>query len=118
MNNKNLGNKGEDLITKYCQNIKGFKILHTNYKCQKFGELDIVAQKENTLIFVEVKSRKTNAFMEIYEQLDNRKIKALIRAIKYYILKNKVTNKTYRLDLATYNDTTKEIKYYENIYNE
>ncbi len=118
MLNKQLGSKGEEIITKYCKDSLGFEIIDRNYKCGKFGELDIIAKKDDLLIFVEVKARSSSSFMNIYEQVDKRKIKALARAIKYYIMKNNLKNAPFRLDLATYNEATKKIKYYKNIYTE
>lgn len=55
--NKDLGAKGEKAAAKFLDS-KGYTILDKNWTC-KFGEIDIVARLDNTIVFVEVKTRKT-----------------------------------------------------------
>lgn len=55
--NKILGCKGEDLAISFLKGLR-YRILERNYRC-KGGEIDIVAQDGATLVFVEVKSRRT-----------------------------------------------------------
>jgi len=54
------GKQGEDIAVAYLKK-RGYKIIERNYICL-FGEIDIVAKDENTLVFVEVKSRKSEVF--------------------------------------------------------
>ena len=61
MNNRELGNKGEDLACEYL--IKnGYEILERNKHFSKLCEIDIIAKYKNKIVFVEVKTRKTDAF--------------------------------------------------------
>ncbi len=53
--NKILGEKGERAARQYLER-RGFEIIDTNWTCG-FGEVDIVAIDEETLVFVEVKTR-------------------------------------------------------------
>ncbi len=55
-----LGAAGENHAARYLESL-GFKIIAQNYS-SKVGEIDLIAQKENTLAFVEVKTRKTHYF--------------------------------------------------------
>lgn len=112
---KQTGNEGEDEATKYCIEVLHYQIQNRNYKCGKFGEIDIVCKKDNTYIFVEVKTRANNKFMDIFDVVDKRKMEALQRAAKYYILKFKLNNYSHRIDLLTINNNTNEIGYFENI---
>lgn len=67
----------------------GYKILEENYKA-KFGELDLIAYKDNTFIFVEVKARSSLKFGmpgEAVTGFKQNKIKKLAQA--YLIVKNK-----------------------------
>jgi putative endonuclease len=57
---KRTGKKGEDLAAAYLAQT-GYWIVERNYRCI-FGEIDIVAWEGETLVFVEVKSRRTEAF--------------------------------------------------------
>lgn len=55
MHNKDLGIKGEDAAVKFLEN-KSYEIIDRNWKC-KMGEADIVAINDDTLVFIEVKTR-------------------------------------------------------------
>ena len=52
-----IGNRGEELAAAFLER-NGFKLIERNFRC-KGGEVDIVAKDGKTLVFVEVKSRKT-----------------------------------------------------------
>lgn len=71
-----FGYENEDIAYKYLKK-NGYEILFRNYKT-KFGEIDIIAKKEKTLFFVEVKSSK-NYESEYY--LTDKKIEKIIKSI-------------------------------------
>ncbi|MGQ9617649.1 MAG: YraN family protein [Candidatus Aminicenantia bacterium] len=73
-----LGKKGEELAVKYLKN-SGFEIVERRFRASR-GEIDIVAKEKDTLVFVEVKTRKSNEFGSPLEAVDERK-KAQIRKI-------------------------------------
>jgi putative endonuclease len=54
------GKKGEDIACAYLKR-RGYRIVERNYKCP-LGELDIVARDGDAIVFVEVKSRKSEEF--------------------------------------------------------
>lgn len=56
-----LGQKGEHLAVRALRR-RGYKILYRNYRAPKGGEVDIVCRDADTLVFVEVKTRTTDAF--------------------------------------------------------
>ena len=58
MNNITIGKKGEELAVDYLIK-KGYKILETNKHFSRFCEIDIIALDKDTLVFCEVKTRKT-----------------------------------------------------------
>jgi putative endonuclease len=60
MQKKELGKRGEELALRFLKK-KGYKIVERNYIC-KMGEMDIIAQEKDTLVFVEVKTRTSTAF--------------------------------------------------------
>ena len=61
MNNRQFGDMGEEIAVKFLQD-NGYQILARNVHFSRFCELDIVAKQKNTLVFVEVKTRKNNDF--------------------------------------------------------
>lgn len=77
-----LGKLGEQLAKNYLIN-NGYIILETNWRYLK-AEIDIIAQKENTLAIVEVKTRTTDFFGSPEEFITKSKIKLSIVAADYY----------------------------------
>lgn len=113
-----IGIKGESLAVQFLIN-KGYKIKAKNYHT-KWGEIDIIAEKNNILYFIEVKTRQKLTFGMPYEAINFYKIKALKRCIAYYIRKENIQNKKYSLSVISIilsSDLTKStIKLYN--YNE
>ena len=79
-----LGKKGEQLALEFLQK-KGYIILDKNWRYQK-AEVDIIAQKENTLAVVEVKTRSTTDFGNPQDFVNPKKIKLLVSAIDEYVI--------------------------------
>ncbi len=86
------GEKGEQLACDFLVQ-KGHKIIDRNYR-QKWGEIDIISQKDGVWHFVEVKTVTRERLMEgDYEPEDNIhpwKVKRLSLAIETYILQHKI----------------------------
>jgi putative endonuclease len=55
-----FGRKSERLAAEYLK-LKGYRIIETNYRCP-VGEIDIIAKDKKTLVFVEVKARRSTRF--------------------------------------------------------
>lgn len=110
-----LGKKGEEIIAQDLEN-KGFKICQKNYKV-KFGEIDIIAQKNDLLVFVEVKLRR-NPLFYLSELIVPSKQKKIIKTALWYISTNKINNKIYRFDVALLESTNNDytITYIENAF--
>ena len=84
---KLLGRQGERLVYNYLKKL-GYKILEKNYRCA-FGEADIIVKsKQEEIVFVEVKTRSTNAFGTPAEAVDYKKQKKY-RDIANFYLKSK-----------------------------
>ena len=62
---------------------KGYAILERNFR-KKYGEVDIIAIKNNTLVFIEVKTRTSNQFGEPIESITPWKLKSLIQTAYLY----------------------------------
>ncbi len=78
-----LGKIGEKLAQQYLL-TNGYKILETNWRFKKY-EIDIIAQINHTIVFVEVKARKSDAFGAPEIFVNKQKQKFLIAAAQQYI---------------------------------
>lgn len=78
-----LGKTGEELAQQYLRK-KRYTILQTNYKVRNI-ELDIIAQTKKTIVFVEVKTRSSEAFGMPEEAVDARKQQRIVRAANTYM---------------------------------
>ena len=70
-----LGRRGEDIAREYLEN-KGYDILRMNWKYGR-AEIDVIANQEGTLIFVEVKTRSSIDFGQPEDFVDWKKEKQL-----------------------------------------
>ncbi|MDF2994346.1 MAG: YraN family protein [Microbacterium sp.] len=66
-----LGRAGEDRAARYLEQL-GFEILDRNWRCRA-GEIDVVAADASTVVVVEVKTRRDEAYGHPFEALDARK---------------------------------------------
>ena len=78
-----LGKRGEVLAWGFLQK-QGYSILEKNYRT-RFGEMDVVAEKQGMLIFLEVKTRQNNLFGLPAEAVDWRKRQKLARVAEAFI---------------------------------
>lgn len=62
--------------------LKGYHILHRRFYC-KHGEIDLIARKAKTIIFIEVKARKQ--LENCFETITKTKQKKLQKTIEYYL---------------------------------
>jgi len=78
-----LGKLGENESILYLQEL-GFKILEKNF-FHKYFEIDIIAEKNNIIYFIEVKTRSSTVFGNGYDSISNRKIEKIKKGAEYYI---------------------------------
>lgn len=77
-----MGKAAEDQAVKFLVNL-GYQIIERNFH-SKFGEIDVVALKDETLVFVEVKARSTKLFGLPEEAVNAGKIRHITLAGEYY----------------------------------
>ncbi len=63
---------------------QGLRLLARNYRC-RFGEIDLIMNEGNTLVFVEVRMRKNDGFGSAAESITARKQKRIIAAARHYL---------------------------------
>lgn len=100
------GNEAEKLACGYLEQ-KGLHTLERNYRC-KMGEIDIIMQDQDTLVFVEVRYRKQNAFGSAAESVTPSKQKKLIRAAYHYLGFHQRHNSLCRFDVLAITGTANE----------
>ncbi|ADD69173.1 protein of unknown function UPF0102 [Denitrovibrio acetiphilus DSM 12809] len=81
-----FGKKGEKKAACFLEK-QGYAIVEMNYRC-KFGEIDIIAEKNGVLIFVEVKTRSTDKFGLGYESVTLSKQQKLFKTAQHYMVEN------------------------------
>lgn len=96
MNTKRFGIIGEKIAQWYLKN-KGYEIIKTNYYTKK-GEIDIIAQKNKCIIFVEVKTRTNSKFGTPGMAIDFIKKENIKKAAKIFIHTNNLYEKEIRFD--------------------
>ena len=77
------GSTGETLAAVYLSD-KGYRILQKNWRHSRW-EVDIIAEKDTILHFIEVKTRRTKEFGHPEENVDNKKIRNLMNAAEEYL---------------------------------
>lgn len=92
-----LGNIGEDVAIKFFRK-KGYKILERNFRTKK-GEIDLIAERDGQLVFVEVKTRSSENFGEPVQFVNVAKQKRILAAALFYLTKNKLWHKKVRFDI-------------------
>ncbi len=95
---RQLGDQGEKIAENFLVN-KGFEILERNWSCRE-GELDLVTKKNKELVFVEVKTRKSEKYGTGAESVSDAKLEKILLACEKYLLKNQYSENTFwRVDV-------------------
>ena len=96
---KELGDAGENFATAYLQS-KNYDILARNFRFGRNAEIDIIAAINDTIVFVEVKTRSSEKFGTPAEAVTLRKQQKIITAAKNYLQKNSLFEKSCRFDVV------------------
>ena len=114
MNIKQLGDKGESLVGDYLKK-EGFRVLARNYRLRN-GEIDLIASRDDMIVFVEVKARTHSSF-DLSEVVSTTKQKRIVACARHFIVEHKMYNSLYRFDVALLeNLQTGQIVYIENAF--
>ncbi|QNL21903.1 YraN family protein [Hyphobacterium sp. CCMP332] len=95
---KKIGDRGEDLAVQYL-NAGGYKILEQKYRFKR-SEIDIIAEKEEFIVFVEVKTRKSKYYGYPEAFVDSKKAEMIHLAAEEY-LDGKPLDKPIRFDIIS-----------------
>jgi len=110
-----LGKHGEELASEFLESA-GLRIIVRNYR-NKTGEIDIIARDQETLVFVEVKTRKSLTYGQPYEAVSRKKQKQICRLALYYMTRNKLHDQAVRFDVISIVMTSNENPKIEHLIN-
>jgi len=96
------------MAVKYLKSI-GFKILDVNYRCA-IDEIDIVAKEKDTIVFIEVKTRKSDDLAEPFESVGKRKQNKIKDLAEYYLQEKDCADCEIRLDVLSIAAKDKDTK--------
>lgn len=94
---KSIGEIGEEYTVKFLQKNK-YKIVARNYS-KRYGEIDIIAENDEFLVFVEVKTRHENSLTMPSDSVDKRKQQRIIKTASAFLAENE-TEKYCRFDVS------------------
>ena len=112
------GCEGERLAEEYLVRVAGFRVLARNWRDGR-EEIDLVASHDGVLVFVEVKTRRSEGLVPgYYAAVDGRKKDALRRAIRTYLRRLRDKPRSFRFDVVEVNlegPPDRRILHFENI---
>lgn len=115
--NKVFGNLGEILAIKKLKD-EGYKILAENYTYGK-GEIDIIAEKDDVVVFIEVKYRNSLNYGSPIDSYTRSKAKQIRKIAEAFLYQKEITNKEIRFDfvgIVPAGDNTKfEVEHIKNV---
>ena len=88
--NQKIGKLGEEITIKYLKD-RGYDIVDKNvhFRC---GEIDIIAEKDAVLFFVEVKTRTNEKFGGLEDSISNLKLERLEKSVEKYLIDKNIDN--------------------------
>ncbi len=99
VSNRKIGSNAEEMACRVLAE-KGYKILKRNFQIRG-GEIDIIAEHNKVLVFVEVKARYSHDFGLPIESITQSKVRFIKRAAQFYIHQNHLYEKQARFDVVT-----------------
>lgn len=98
MNRRQDGTRGEAAVAEYLRD-KGYVIRTCNYLCHT-GEIDIIAEHKEVLVFVEVKARRNQNYGRPCEAVTPAKLKRIERTALWYMSANRLHDRNARIDVV------------------
>lgn len=108
---------GEELACEYLKK-KGYKIIERNFR-KKYQEIDIITIHDNTLVFVEVKTRRSGSYGSPFEGIAPWKLRNLVNLAQFYKMLHPKLPDYMRIDAIgvtlSYNNEIENLEHIENI---
>ncbi len=113
---RRTGDLGEDAAARHLES-RGFRVLDRNWRYRQW-ELDLVCRDRDTIVFVEVKTRRAGSMGSPGDALTAKKRARLVKAAGQYLTTNNLWDAPCRFDLAavTDNGTSMDVDHVENAF--
>ena len=98
INRRRQGKTGEDLAARVLEK-SGWRILERNFRFER-GEIDLIAEDGEELVFVEVKARRSNAFGAPEDAVNDKKQEQVYAVADGYLFKHDIENRPCRFDVV------------------
>jgi putative endonuclease len=111
LNRRSQGKAGEDLAAHFLEQ-SGLKILERNFRFER-GEIDLIAEEGEELVFVEVKARRSNAFGAPEDAVTEKKQEQVHAVAEGYLFIHDIDDRPCRFDIIAieYRNGTAEIRH-------
>ncbi len=96
---RSVGDEAEAAAVRHLE-AQGFQIQARNYTCRQ-GELDIVAEKEGVICFVEVRMRSTSLWGDPAMSVSGAKQRRVVKAALRYLFEQRLSNRAVRFDVVS-----------------
>jgi putative endonuclease len=114
---QSLGESGENLAVRELS-ARGYAILARRYRT-RHGEIDIVAEHEGTIVFIEVRAKATAEFGHAAESVTDAKQRKVTAMAVDYLARHRIANRPCRFDVVAIDDAlgpTPEITVFPNAF--
>jgi putative endonuclease len=95
---RELGRRGEEVAAEFVRGL-GYRLIERNFRCRA-GEVDLVALDDDTVVFVEVRSRSGVRLGTPLESVDGRKQAQVARVARYFLAAHGWHERTVRFDVV------------------
>jgi putative endonuclease len=115
MDNVDVGRRGEELAVEFLRK-KGYRVIERNFTFGK-GEVDIIALDGKTVVFIEVKSRRSGQFGSPEDAVGQRKQRQLAKLALAYLQRHRLYLKVdCRFDVVAVSFDDRTIKHITNAF--
>jgi putative endonuclease len=111
MNRQKCGKAGEDLAAHFLEK-SGLKILERNFRFER-GEIDLIAEEGEELVFIEVKARRSNVFGAPEDAVTEKKQEQIHTVAEGYLFMHEIDDRPCRFDIVAidYQNGSAEIRH-------
>jgi putative endonuclease len=116
INRRIQGKAGEDLAARFLER-NGMKIIERNYRFER-GEIDLIAEEGDELVFVEVKARRSTVFGTPEDAVTEEKQEQVYSVADGYLFEHNIDNRPCRFDVVAieFKNDTADIRHIRNAF--